>query len=64
MATAREMTGGPGSPEVRLERMRFEEVEAALRLPVPATAGRHSVELALDLAGATETACTETVDFA
>jgi hypothetical protein len=30
VATANEMTLAPGAPEVRLERMRFEEVEAAL----------------------------------
>jgi hypothetical protein len=35
VATANEMTLTPGAPEVRLERIRFEEVEAALsRAPI------------------------------
>ena len=35
MATANEMTLTPGAPEVRLERMPFEKVEAALsRAPI------------------------------
>jgi len=37
---------------------------AELRLPVPVTAGRHSVELVLDLAGVTEAAYDQAVDFA
>jgi hypothetical protein len=69
----------PGAPEVRLERLRAEEIDAALgpehgfyvrrlqtaelRLPVPVAPGRHLVDLVLGLAGVTDATYRESVEF-